>query len=83
MRRWSRTLRDSAPNERDRGVEQVTEQMDVPWYMPERLHGCYLANRDRIEADIAASPPLEGERLATVVRLLRSGDTSSGGGERG
>ena len=55
-----------------------TKQADIddeaiPWYMPERLRGCYLANRDRIEADIAASPPLEGERLATVVRLLRSG----------
>jgi hypothetical protein len=44
----------------------------VPWYMPARLRGCYLAHRDRIEACVAASPPLEGDRLAAVVRLLRS-----------
>jgi hypothetical protein len=40
--------------------------------MSGEILACYLANRDRIEACVAASPPLEGERLAAVVRLLRS-----------
>lgn len=44
----------------------------VPWYMPDRLRDCYLAYGDYIEASVAASPPLEGDRLAQVVRLLRS-----------